>query len=762
MSSNKYIDKICIFVTALTVIITLVFMNSANLGVVAVTSDAVADNDGIFSDRDLNPEWDSDTATYIQLDDMDNLETAGAYALDGNLHIVSKGVYVLSGSLENHQIIVNAKSAKIQIVLNGVTIDNESLSAVYVKKADKVFLTLAEGSENTLTTKNLSEETDDIDAAIYSKSDLTINGTGTLTVKTEAGHGIKTVDDLVITGGNITVNAAENALLGKDSVRICDGVFTLTAGKDGIKANNDSNEEKGYVTITGGTFVIEAANDGIQAETKLNIEGGDFNITTNGGYVNGRHTTASAFGGQIMENADGWQKDKSIPTDMLDNGNGMEMAEGSDEMPEGGGQMPEGSNEMAQGNGQMPEGNGQMPQGDGEMPQGDGEMPEGGGQMPEGDDEMPEGGGQMPEGSNEMAQGNGQMPEGNDQMPQGDGEMPQGDDDMSSGRNGMMKGNREMPGGGAGMSGQDMEEETESSDTSADSGSDSYKGIKAGTQLTINGGTFNLDCADDGLHSNGDLTITAGTFNIASGDDGMHADDELLISGGEITISQSYEGIEGNKVEIVDGTIDVTSSDDGMNASGGSNGFSFGGMGGFAGNSSDDESSTDENEETELPLLHISGGVIHVSADGDGLDSNGDLIIDGGDIVVDGPSDSSNGALDSGTESGGDCIVNGGTIIALGASGMAETFTENSTQYSFECTFTSSFAKGDILKITNADGQLIYSYTIQKSGNSIVFSSPELQEGGTYTVTVGDLTNEVTLDSISVGASTGVFNPMRK
>ena len=154
------------------------------------------------------------------------------------------------------------------------------------------------------------------------------------------------------------------------------------------------------------------------------------------------------------------------------------------------------------------------------------------------------------------------------------------------------------------------------------------------------------------------------------------------------------------------------------------------------------ESADGEETVFELSLLEINDGTIHVNAGGDGLDSNGDLIINGGTITVDGPENGGNGALDSGTESGGRLLVNGGTIAAAGSSGMAESFDEASEQASFHCTFSSSFAAGDVLTVTDAEGEEIFSMTMEKSGNDLVFSSPELTAGETVTVTVGELSME--------------------
>ncbi|MCD7751596.1 MAG: carbohydrate-binding domain-containing protein [Lachnospiraceae bacterium] len=269
----------------------------------------------------------------------------------------------------------------------------------------------------------------------------------------------------------------------------------------------------------------------------------------------------------------------------------------------------------------------------------------------------------------------------------------------------------------------------------------STKALKGGTQVVISGGSFTIDSCDDAVHSNGDIVINGGSFEIASGDDGMHGDTSLTINGGTIVITDSYEGLEANQITINGGDITLTAYDDGLNANGGTSS-----MGGGFGWGSSSSSGTD------MPTLKITDGNLVVNAGGDGLDSNGDIIIEGGVTIVNGPTDSQNGAIDSGTESGGTCTISGGILLALGSSGMAETFSSSSEQCSFMCTL-STFSVGDELTITDSNGTVIYQYTVTKSGSSVVFSSPDLVQGETYTLTVGSQSAEITLNSVSTTTS---------
>ncbi len=268
----------------------------------------------------------------------------------------------------------------------------------------------------------------------------------------------------------------------------------------------------------------------------------------------------------------------------------------------------------------------------------------------------------------------------------------------------------------------------------------STKGLKAGSQITISGGTVNVDASDDSVHSNGNVDITGGTITLASGDDGIHSDDTLTISDGSLTITESYEGLEAVSIYIKGGDTSVTASDDGLNASDGT-----GDTMGFGWNVSGD---TDVN-------LYVQGGTLYVNAGGDGLDSNGGLYIQGGVTIVDGPTDSSNGPLDSGTT----IEVTGGTILAIGSSGMAETFGSSSTQCSFMVTL-SSWSAGDTITITDSEGNVLFTHDAAKTGNCIIFSSEDLVQGETYTVTAGSQSTTITQSSVSTSSSSSGMGGM--
>lgn len=236
--------------------------------------------DFAYSDRDKDASYDEAAATKIALAGQGATVSGEGTAVEGTaVTITAAGTYVVAGELMAGSLVVNAGDQdKVQIVLDGASIRNEAGPALNIQQADKVFVTLAAGSQNTLAdgaSYELAEGEDEPNAALYSKADLTINGTGALTVEGNYRHGVNSKDDLVVTGGAITVTAKEDGLRGKDCVKVADGSFTVTAGRDGVKSSNDEDPTRGFVSIDGGTFAMDVQDDGVQAATYLRITGGE-------------------------------------------------------------------------------------------------------------------------------------------------------------------------------------------------------------------------------------------------------------------------------------------------------------------------------------------------------------------------------------------------------------------------------------------------------------------------------------------------------
>ena len=232
----------------------------------------------------------------------------GATVNGTTLTITAAGAYNISGKLKDGQIVVDTQDPqKVVLFLNNANITNTTGAPIYVANAEKVVITLVDGTQNSVTdgTKYVFADpaTDEPNAAIFSHDDLTINGTGSLMVKANFNNGITSKDDLKINGGQITVQAANDGLRGRDSLTVKAGTLTITAGGDGLQANNDTDAEQGYIVIEGGTLNITAAKDGIQAETNLTISGGQLTLRTGGG--SGVRKTAESTKG-LKAGVDWW------------------------------------------------------------------------------------------------------------------------------------------------------------------------------------------------------------------------------------------------------------------------------------------------------------------------------------------------------------------------------------------------------------------------------------------------------------------------
>ena len=709
-------------------------------------------------------------------------ETASSgVSISGNIITITKeGTYVFSGALSEGQIVVDADSAKVQLVLDNADITCASSAAIYVKNADKTFITLAEGSENILMNTAEYEAIDDnnIDAVIFSKDDLTLNGKGTLTINSEYGHGIVSKDDLKLVGGTCNITAKNHALSGKDSVRIAAGTYNLTSGKDGIHSENADDDEKGFVYIASGDFTIESTGDGIDASYVVQIDDGDFDITAGDGAENATKTYNDMPGGGTRDNMGGGAPGGDKPSGEAPSG----------EAPSGG---PSSDSDSGKQTGQTPP---DKPDGDSF----DGSRP---------DEKASDNAGsqtsQTPPDKSGKDTSDGQQSDKNSQSKDA------ADSTTASGAS------------------SDTDSEAASSALS-DTDSTSTKGIKSNGALYVNGGIFTINSADDSFHSNSDATINDGTYTISSGDDGMHADSALLVNGGTITVTESYEGLEGLNITINDGKIEITASDDGMNAAGGNDASGFGGRGGdgFKGMQAPDaaqkpdDTSDNTSDNTQKPndtsdtaqttgnitvaaqksdsasdtaqtignitvaaqksdstsdtaqttgnitvasqksdnisvasqdtdaasddemWMVINGGYVHVLADGDGLDSNGDLTINGGEVYVDGPSDNGNSAIDYGEKSS--FYINGGTVVAVGSSGMAEDVSSDSKQQVAFVKLDSQADAGDVT-LKDTDGNEIISYTAQKKYDCVIISTADLQAGQTYTLSASGSESEVSL-----------------
>ena len=557
MSTHNNLDKICVAIVVGSLVLTGLFMNGEALGITKIVDeDAQQNSDSVyFTTNDQNGNWDTSGATVITLTgDGVTISGKGAYTVDGNVVITNAGYYVVSGTLTDGYISVDAyNSSKVFIMLDGAEINCSDDACIRVDQAEKVFLTLAEGSQNTLSsgssycTEALNDGTD---GAIYAHDDLTINGSGSLTVTAQYRHGIAAKDDLVITGGTITVTAEADAIHANDSLRIKEATITADAGDDGLVTSNE--EENGYfyiesgtlditasddaihttgdITFAGGSVTIDAGDDGVHSDSNIYIQGGTIliedcyegiealNIDVSGGDVtvypqddglNANGGSGDMFGGGGMGGPGG--------------GHGGGPGGGYGGGQTGDGQSSDsGSGEQMGGMGGPAGGHGGRPGGDQSGDSGSGEQMSG---MPDG--EMPA--------RPDAESADGEMPARPD-AESTDGEMPT-PPDMGSTRDGQMP-----PDMGSTESGQmpsDMNSGQDNAQTTADtSGSESYIKISGGT-ITIINETGN---DADGLDSNGDILISGGTVYIS-----------LVGTGSNNAVDYGSES--GGVAEISGGTI---------------------------------------------------------------------------------------------------------------------------------------------------------------------------------------------------------------
>lgn len=308
-------------------------------------------------------------------------------------------------------------------------------------------------------------------------------------------------------------------------------------------------------------------------------------------------------------------------------------------------------------------------------------------------------------------------------------------------------------------------------------------GIVTKNELTVEDGTYTMTCKKHGLSGKDGIRIVNGTFTLSTQKDGIHTDGDLTIENGDINILESLEGLEGQTITILDGNIDIVSSDDGINAAGASDSSNSQSSDNFEnqkGNAPQPpENNTDGQQPPELPdnqqqgmepptdngnefggnaggfdmdadescSLTISGGNIHINAGGDGIDSNGTFTMTGGTVFVEGPESNGDSALDYGISA----TITGGSFLAIGYSGMSQNFGTDSTQYSYMTTLESTIEEvPSTITLTDSEGNTILTQDTSKTYNCVIISCPELKEGSTYTLTTASTSQEFTPSSEAV------------
>lgn len=484
--------------------------------------------DDMFTDRDKEVGYDEDTATAITLsDNASSCDSSSVSISDNTITITDEGTYLLTGSLSDGQVIVDADDKKVQLVLDSVNINCDTSAALYVKAADKVFVTLASDSENSLsnTSDFVAIDDNNIDAVIFSKDDLTLNGSGTLTVTAKYGHGIVSKDDLVITSGTYQITAAKHALSGKDSVRIADGVLTLDAGTDGIHSENTDNDAKGFIYIANGDISITADSDGFDAEETLQVDGGNIEVAAGD---DGLHADDDLIITDGTINVTKSYEGLEGMTVTVEDGN-ISVVSSDDGINAAG----DGTSEESSQSGTPPE-------------------------KPDGSDsteDRPEPPSGFDKNDNSSANSNSDsnsdskpadLPDGNGGPGGGNGG-PGGGDGAPGGGNGGPGGGNGAPGGGNGGPGGGMEEATD------------YNLIQ------ISGGKIYINANGDGIDSNGNLTVTGGEIYVdgptSGGDGALDCSGTALISGGTVIAVGSSGMAENFDSSSAQGSMITTVSD---------------------------------------------------------------------------------------------------------------------------------------------------------------------------------------------------------
>ena len=285
-------------------VLALLMMMTLLVGCIPGMAESSTDK-AMFTERDLSGSYDAGKAITVDL----TAQTAvSGVSWEGSIcRIVSEGTYLLMGRLNGELRVTAAKDAKVQLVLQGVDITSNSAAALVVESADKVFLTLAEGSTNTFTASGAAaqETISTLDGVIFTKSDLTINGAGHLTIS-GSNHGIAAKDDFKMTGGDVTIQAGRHGIEANDSIRIGGGSLSITCGQDGLHTDgDDENAEKGWIVMQNGTLTIQSADDAVHAATSISIEGGTVQIPRSHEGLEGQQILISGGDISIVADDDG-------------------------------------------------------------------------------------------------------------------------------------------------------------------------------------------------------------------------------------------------------------------------------------------------------------------------------------------------------------------------------------------------------------------------------------------------------------------------
>ena len=593
----------------------------------------------------------------------------GEVSRTGEVYTITKaGTYTASGTKVGQIVVDVGDEDDVEINLAGVNLSYGENSPIYIVNANGVDISANKGTENSITDiRSLKEEDEEGqgEGAIYSKCDLKIKGTGSLNVVGNYNNGIHSSDDLTIQKLTLNVSAPNNALKGNDSLTVKSGTITaISSGGDGLKTENSDisskGNQRGTVEIQDGAVDIYAACDGIDASYDALISGGKTTIHTNKYSSYTGEIVSSSTSTMYLRTTTAHSSSYRYAVYFYDDTDGYSWSNATYKTSMWSGRSTYYYYEL-----------------------------------------------ERPANYNNFkvyrfSSSQAENSTTNYSSASRGGTINTNYDTVTITVSGtsISTGNWSTYGaqgqGGPGGGGPGGQGNTNKSDVSA-------KGVKADNQVVISAGTLDITAADDGIHANGDVQlengnygvgdviVSGGNVTVASDDDGLHGDRYLNIEGGKINVTKSYEGLEGNQINISGGESYVKATDDGVNAGSGS----------------------------LTPLITVSGGylfsAVPSSGDTDGIDSNGNIVISGGTVITSGPN-SSRGM--SALDCDGTCKISGSdtTLLVFGGtevtpSGMSST--TKSATFSSGKAYTISYNGAEF-----ATGTLISSYSSVRSWSS--------------------------------------------
>ena len=644
---------------------------------------------GVTTDEDdLCDNYDAFDAEITLEDDNTKVKgnTKAVSVKDNCITISAGGTYRLSGKLTKGQVLVTG-SEKVKLYLDGVEITSPSGPALVCTNEKRTILSLAKGSQNTLTDSADNADTEingcNVSAcALFAQDKLTINGSGSLTVTGSSVDGIVCKDDLKLVNGTITVEAAQDGVKGKDSVAMFGADLNVTAGNDGIKSTESNDDTKGFLQLEQGSATVQAGGDCLQAETLVWIADGTYHLTSSGTAVN-TETGEANSGKGIHCGGDVEIAGGKLTIDAAEDG---VNCTGSLELQAGEVDVTSAEDGI----------------------QADGDLTVSGGAVTitttgtvaasAQDDFQPNnfGGGNPPSG--DMSSGNPpELPDGETFGGGnfgGNGNTPP--DNADNRQNATASDASAIPAAA-------MQSTADSStDAGASAAAATSKGIKCGGNLTMSGGSCTIDSTDHAVHAAGTASFSGATLEITSDNKGISSHGDLEISGGDITIHSCTEGVESKaEMTISGGNVRILdASDDGLNT-GGSDSGSY--------------------------AMTITGGYIYVNASGDGVDSNSTWEMSGGTLLVCGPTSGGDGSLDA----NGNMTYTGGTLLALSSKGMME-YPESGCLIATNC----NAAAGEQISIVDKNGTVLVTLQSPKAVSDVIYGIGD-SDSADYTIVTG-------------------------